>query len=171
MVVADASVLIVLAKTEKLEVLKEVYGQVVIGPIVKREVLEQGKAIAAPGVERIEKAVEDGWIGLVRLTAKEESLMRRIVRTSRLHEGEAESLAMASSRSLMVIVDDKEARAVAATMRLEFLGTAGVLLEALLRGVLTLEELEEAVKDLSRVMWLSPSVVTEILKRARKANA
>ena len=170
MIVADASVLIVLAKTRRLEILRQVYGQVVVGPVVRKEVLEQGKAIGVPGVEWIEKAVEDGWICFVRLTAKEERLIRRIVRTSRLDEGEAESLAVASSRWYMVVVDDKEARALAATMRLKFLGTAGVLLEALLKGFLTLEELEEAVTDLSRVLWLSPAVVSEILKRAREAK-
>ena len=170
MIVVDASVLIVLAKTGRLEILKEVYGQVVVGPVVKREVVEQGKAISAPGVEWIENAVEEGWISLVRLRAEEEKLMRRIVRTSHLDAGEAESLALANSRGLPVIVDDKEARALAAAMRLEFLGTAGVLLEAFLQGVLKLGELEEAVKELSNIMWLSPAVVSEILKRAREAK-
>jgi hypothetical protein len=43
-----------------------------------------------------------------------------------------------------------------------------VLLEALAQGHLTLETLEEAVRDLTRVIWLSPAVVTEVLRRARE---
>lgn len=169
-IVADASVLIALAKMGRLELLRQLYGRVTMGPVVKEEVLDQGKAISAPGVEHIEKGLQEGWIESVRMTAREKRLMRRVLRTTRLDLGEAESLAVAHSRKLMLIVDDREARALAAALNLEFLGTAGALLEAFLKGRLTFEQLEDVVQELSRVMWLSPSVVTEILKRAREAR-
>ncbi len=169
-IVSDASALIALAKMGRLELLRALYGQVIIGTVVKEEVFDQGKAISAPGVEHVEKGLEERWIRLAPLTAREKKLMRRILKTTRLDLGEAESLAVAHSRKLMLIVDDREARALAAAMHLEFLGTAGVLLEAFLKGRLTLEELEDAVQELSGVIWLSPTVVTEILKRAREAG-
>jgi len=170
LIVSDASVLIALAKMQRLQLLQEVYRQVGIGPVVKAEVVDRGKAIAAPGVEQIEKALADGWIEVLRLSAKERQLKQRVLKTTRLDEGEGESLALAHSRKIMVIVDDREVRAVAAAMGLEFIGTAGVLLEAFLTRDLTLEELEEAVEDLSNVIWLSPTVVAEILRRAREAR-
>ena len=170
LIVADASVLIALAKMQRLRLLQELYGQVILGPVVKAEVLDRGKAVAAPGVELVENAVAEGWIQIVRSTPKEKRLAQRILRTTRLDEGESESLAMAHSRKLILIVDDKAARAMAATMNLEFLGTAAVLLAGFLKQCLTLEELEEAVEELSRVIWLSPAVVAEILKRARQAR-
>ena len=58
----------------------------------------------------------------------------------------------------------------AATLGAAYLGTAGVLLEGFLRGRLSFEELEDTVQDLSRVIWLAPTVVAEILKRAREAK-
>lgn len=169
-VVADASVLIALAKMGRLELLHQLYGQVIIGPVVKQEVFDQGQAISAPGVELVEKGLGELWIHVVRLTADEKKLMRRMLKMTRLDVGEAESLAVAHLRRLALIVDDREARALAAAVHLEFLGTAGVLLEGFLKGQLTFGQLEDAVQELSRVIWLSPTVVTEILKKARGAR-
>jgi predicted nucleic acid-binding protein len=47
-----------------------------------------------------------------------------------LGAGEAESIALASSRKLMVILDHKAARSFAEVMRITFLGTAGLLFQA-----------------------------------------
>jgi predicted nucleic acid-binding protein len=168
MVVADASVLIAFAKLRRLELLRLLYGEVLMGAVVKMETLDQGRAVAAPGVEELQRALEEGWLRVVRLSARERRFMQSLLRSTRLDEGEAEALAVAHSREWLVVVDDKEARAVAGAMRLSYLGSAGVLLEALAQGHLTLETLEEAVRDLTRVIWLSPAVVTEVLRRARE---
>lgn len=170
MIVADASVLIALSKMKRLRLLKDLYGDVLMGPVVNAEVVDKGRAISALGVEQVEKAVEDGWIQVVRISTKGKRLEERILAKSQLHAGEIEALALASSRGLRLIVDDKEARAHAETMNLDYVGTAAVLLEAFLEGHLNFEEIEDAVNDLSRTMWISPAVVAEILKRAREAK-
>ena len=169
MIIADASAIIALAKMRRLELLSRVYGEVLIGPTVKVEALDQGRAISALGVEQVEEAIQKGRLQVARLAKKEKQLAQRILKNSRLHEGEAESLAISKSRRLPVILDDKEARAYAELLGVELIGTAGVLLEAFIKGNMTLEQLEEAVEDLSGTIWLSPSVVAEILKRAREA--
>lgn len=170
MIVADASPLIALAKIQRLGLLSDLYGEIVIGPVVKAETIDAGRAVRASGVEQIEAAVEDGRLRVVRLTATERGLMQRLTKRSRLHRGEAESLAIADSRRLLLIVDDKEARSAAAATGVQHVGTAGVLLEAFLRKRLELDGLEAAVLDLSNVVWLSPAVVAEILKRARETK-
>ena len=159
-----------MARMQRLHLLKDVYGEAFLGPAVKTEVVDQGREIGALGVEQVEKALEAGWLRLVRLSAKERRIMQGILMTSRPDEGEAESLALAQSRKLTLVVDDKEGRAMAATLGAAYLGTAGVLLEGFLRGRLSFEELENTVQDLSRVTWLSPTVVAEILSRAREAK-
>ncbi|MBM3791369.1 MAG: hypothetical protein FJW35_13630 [Acidobacteria bacterium] len=169
MIIADASALIALAKMRRMELLKQVYGGVLMGPTVKAEVLDQGRAISAPGVEQAEEAMQKGWLQIARLGEREKPLVQRILTHSGLHEGEAESLALAKSRKVMVILDDREARAYAEALHLEFIGTAGVLLEAFIKRHLTLGQLEEAVEVLSTTIWLSPGVVAEVLKRAREA--
>ena len=170
MVVADASVLIALAKTGRIGLLRELYGEVAVGPRVREEVIEGGREIQAPEVSMIEAAFQGKWMREVAPAASERVLSRRILKGSRLHEGEAEAIALASFRKLMVLLDDKEARIVAQSMAVEFMGTAGILLEAFLRRALDFGGLEDALEDLTQVIWLSPSVVTEILRRARGAR-
>jgi hypothetical protein len=45
-----------------------------------------------------------------------------------------------------------------------------VLLEAYLRQHLTLDGLEDRLTDLTKVLWLSPTVVAAVLKKAREAK-
>ena len=49
-------------------------------------------------------------------------------------------------------------------------GTAGVLLEACLGAYLDLEDLEAVLQDLIQVLWISPTVVAELLRLAREAR-
>ena len=170
MIVADASVLIALAKMRRLELLGRVYGDVLIGPVVKAETVDAGKRISAPGVERIEKAIDDGWLQIARLSPKEKKTAQRIVSKSRLDGGEAESIAIATSRKLIVIIDDREARSFAEAIGVQFCGTAGMLLRAFVKKHLTLDQLDDAVQELSKTIWLAPAVVAEILKTAREAK-
>ena len=170
MIVADASPLILLAKLQCLRLLNDLYSEVLIGPIVKAETIDAGRAIHALGVEQIEAALEDGWLQTVRLTAEERNLMQRLTRRSRLDQGESESIALANVRGLRLIVDDKEARSVAAAAGIEYQGTAGTFLEAYLRQHLNLGELEATLRDLSQILWISPTVVAEVLRLAREAK-
>jgi predicted nucleic acid-binding protein len=170
MISADASVLIALAKMRSLELLHSVYGDVLIGPQVKAETVDAGKKISAPGVERIEKALDDGWLQVARLSPKEKSTAQRIVSKGGLGAGEAESIALASSRKLIVILEDRAARSFAELMGVTFLGTAGMLFHAFVKKCLTLAELEDAVEALSQTIWLAPAVVADVLKKAREAD-
>ena len=169
MIVADASPLIALAKLGRLTLLRDLYGVVLIGSTVEAETVTAGRAVRALGVEQIEAALADGWLQTTRLSAQEDGLMQRFMAYSRLDRGEAESIALANARSLPLIVDDKEARAVAAVGSVAHVGTAGVLLEACLRRRLDLEELETTLRDLTQILWLSPAVVAEVLRLARGA--
>ena len=170
MIVVDASPLIVLAKLQRLGLLNDLYGEVLMGSVVKAETIDAGRAVHALGVEQLEVAMEDGWLQTVRLTVEERDLMQRLTERSRLDQGEAEAIALASVRRLRLIVDDKEARSVAAASGVEHLGTAGTLLEAYLRQYLDLGELEVMLRNLSQILWLSPAVVAEILRLAREAK-
>ena len=100
----------------------------------------------------------------------ERDMVQRLIGRARLGPGESESIAVANARRLRLIIDDKEARNVAAAARVEYLGTAGTLLEAHLRKRLDFEELEATLRDLSHVLWLSPAVVVEVLRLAREAK-
>lgn len=66
-----------------------------------------------------------------------------------------------------IILDDKKARRLAHRPGLEFKGTAAALLEGRLRELLTTEEFLKSLKELGKVMWLSPEVIAELLSRAK----
>jgi predicted nucleic acid-binding protein len=97
MMIADASVLIALAKMRRLDLLRLVYGDALIAPQVKPETVDAGKRISAPGAERIEKALDDGWLQVARLSSKEKNTAHSIVSKGGLGADEAESIALASS--------------------------------------------------------------------------
>ena len=46
----------------------------------------------------------DGWLQTTRLSTQEDGLMQRFMAYSRLHRGEAESIALANARGLPLIV-------------------------------------------------------------------
>ena len=62
MIASDASPLICLAKAEKLYLLRELFGRVVIEEEVKQEAIERGKEKGDPDALVIENAVKEGWI-------------------------------------------------------------------------------------------------------------
>ena len=166
--VLDASVLITLAKIRRVTLLKALYGRALIGPVVKREVVDEGKRMAAPGVQYVEQAFQDGWLGVATVSRSERGLQERLAKTTTLHRGEVEAISIAKTRGLTLVVDDKEARSVANALGIEYLGTAGVLLVACRQKHLTIGEFEDAISDLTCVLWLSPTVVADILKMARE---
>ena len=79
MIIADASVLIALAKMRRLDLLRSVHHGLLIGPQVKAETVDAGKRIFAPGVEHIEKALDDGWLQVARLSSRERSTAHSII--------------------------------------------------------------------------------------------
>ncbi len=168
--VPDASVLITLAKVRRVHLLKQVYGRAIIGPTVKREVIDEGKRVGAPGVQHVEQALQDGWLRTTRASKSAQKRMQRLLRTTHLHKGEIEAISIAQEHDYVLVVDDKEARHVAHAMGITYIGTAGVLLQAFREGHLTLAELEDTIEDLARVLWLSPSVIARILKMAREES-
>ena len=170
MTVADAPPLIALARIHRLDLLQDLYEHVLIGSVVKAETIDAGRAVQAPGVERLEAAVDAGWLRVADPTDAQADLVQRLSQRSRLHEGEIESISLAHARKLPLVADDKEARSIAGIVGVPLVGTAGVLLQAYLQRSFGLDSLEKALRDLGETLWLSPSVVAEILRRARKAK-
>ncbi len=138
-------------------------------PAVRHEVLGPGAEGRNPAAAYIETGLRDGWLVGVQLD-KSEALQATLYATgSRLHRGESECIAVGKVRGIPVILDDKEARVYAGTLAVSYTGTAGVLYEAYRAGELDYRGLEVAVRELASVLWLSPVVVAEILRRAREA--
>lgn len=168
MVAVDSSPLIHLARIRQLDVLNWIWRDALIGLAVHAETVEAGRAIQAPDVRTLEKAITTGWLRVCQLTPAEITAMHDFREQLRLGPGGAESLAVAQARSIRLIVDDKAARNAAGTLGIEHVGTAGVWLEAYIKGGLSAPELENSVRDFATRSRISESVVADILRRARE---
>jgi predicted nucleic acid-binding protein/dienelactone hydrolase len=129
MVVCDSSTLIHLSAIGRLHLLKDLYGTLTIPAAVWREVVEEGSGRS--GVAEVAVARRDGWIEI--LSATNEPLLRSL--KHELDEGEAEVIALAIEKEAnLVILDESEARRIAATFELPKTGAVGVLISARLKG-------------------------------------
>ena len=123
--VCDSSPLIHLAAIGRLYLLREYYNSITIPPAVWREVVDQGGD--REGAKEIRNARDIGWITVT--SPKNSALIKALLKD--LHEGEAESIALAIELSARIIIlDETEARHSAELHGLSVIGIIGILLQA-----------------------------------------
>ena len=121
-VISDTSPLLNLAIIGHLELLRALYGEIVIPQSVYHELVLSGTGM--PGSEDIQTAT---WI--VVKPVKNRSLVTSL--RLQLDEGEAEAIALATELSAdLLLLDERKARVVAAQFGLKFTGLLGFLVEA-----------------------------------------
>ena len=126
-IIVNSTPLIALAKVNMLELLKEMYGQIIIPEAVYREVMEKGDVAA----QRVEAALE--WIDVRKV---DPNLERRMYR-AKLHDGEVEVMLLAQIIGAdAVVIDDGAARKTAEYLELPLTGTLGIMIKAKQRGLL-----------------------------------
>ena len=149
-VTSNTSPLIALAKIRRLPLLQKLYGTIIISPFVKTESVDKGKELGASDALEIEKAIDEGWIVVAELTEKQDKAVQRLIGEMRIGLGEAGALILAKDSKLLVILDDKEARAIAKSWNLEYTGTVMVMYEAYVSGLISYDELIEDFAKLSK---------------------
>ena len=169
-VTVDSSVLIGMVRIGRLELLRKLYGHVVIPGAAHHEVVIEGRRLRKAGVREIEKAMQSGWIRVSTLTTSQSDRAEVYRAGGELGQGETEAIVLARSRKMPLILDDAYARKLADTAGLEFTGTAAVLLEAHLRGLLSKKEFLESLSELGKVMWLSPEVLATLMRLAEETG-
>ena len=169
-VTSNTSPLICLAKIGRLKLLRDLYGTIVISQFVKVESVDKGKELGAYDALEIEKAVKEGWIIIAEPTKEQDETIQRLIGEMRIGLGEAGALSLAKEGKMLVILDDKEARAIAKSWDLEYLGTVMVLYEAFACKLINYDELVEDFAKLAKVMWISTDVTTEIINKTRKVK-
>jgi len=169
-IASNTSPIIALARVRRLDLLRTLYGTVLVPPSVKVECVDKGKAAGAKDVHEIEKAMREGWLTVANLDKAQQANARRLIGSAGIGPGEAEAIVLAKAKGIQVILDDAEARAVAKSLAVERKGTAMVPYEAFARRMITREEMIQLLTDLSRVLWISPAVITEILRRAEEVR-
>jgi predicted nucleic acid-binding protein len=123
---ANSSPLILFAKTGHLELLRGLYGEILVPPAVYHEVVERGAG--RPGAAAIARAE---WI-LVRAATKPAAAEAGL---PSLGAGEVEAIALAAELGVLLIMDDQGGRTLARRRGLTVTGSGGVLLAAKRRGL------------------------------------
>jgi len=168
--VTNASPIIILARIERLRLLKDLHGAILMSPAVRIECVDRGREVGATDVMAMENGIKEGWIQLVNLDKEETREARRLTDEARIGMGEAEALVLAKSRNALAVLDDKEARAIAKGWNLKCTSTLMVLYEAYMKDLISYDALVEDLAKLTRIMWISTDVITEIIKRAREVK-
>jgi len=158
-VVCDSTVLIGLAKIGKLELLKRVFGEILIPNAVFVEVAEKGRG--RPGANEIENA---RWIR--KRTVRDRRTVEMFF--AEMGHGEAEVLALGKEMHAdWFLLDDERGRNTARSAGFHVIGLAGILLLAKQLGLISsvkpfLDELER------KGFRLGAKVRKEILRRANE---
>ncbi|HEY8518865.1 MAG TPA: DUF3368 domain-containing protein [Gammaproteobacteria bacterium] len=122
LIVADASLLIGLAAAGAFDLLRRLYGTLLITRLVKDEVTA---GAGLPGAQELDAAMRSGWIRVAPTPPETWTI-------AGLDAGEASTIALASQHAgtAKVLIDDALGRDRAAALGLEVVGLAGVLLAA-----------------------------------------
>lgn len=154
-----------LAKIGKLDLLKALFGEIIIPMQVHREVVPEEKTADAI---LISKAVESGWMRVSEEKLDEAAILAK---AARVHLGEAEAIVLARKIGADLIVDEREASETVRMFGVTTLGTIAVLLLALSRRLLKFAEFEGSLRALtSSGFWLSADVYDRVLREARSIS-
>jgi predicted nucleic acid-binding protein len=165
-IISNTSPLIALAQIGRLELLKDLYEGVIIPPFVRVECVDKGKVLGAKDAYEIEKRIQEGWISVIALERRWKTQSKSFMRHSQIGQGEAEAIIVAKEKRMPVILDDTEARAVAGSLGIRHMGTVMIPYEAYVREIVSYNDLVRILSNLSKVLWVSPTVIAEILRRA-----
>ena len=157
-VVSDASPLMNMAIIGQLEILAELYGEVVIPQAVYDELVLKGQGM--PGSQQIRSLP---WLTVRQV--RNDSLV--IALRLQLDKGESEAIALAIELGAdLLLIDERKARAVAHQFNLEFTGLLGLLIEAKEKGYITaVEPLLRSLRDKAG-FWISDPLYEYVLRTA-----
>ncbi|MGP8322359.1 MAG: hypothetical protein ACT6FE_08610 [Methanosarcinaceae archaeon] len=161
-VVSNSGPLIHLARIDRLNLLKELFGTVVIPIDVKIEVVDRGKAEGAADAFLIEEEMNAGWIVIGETAASEN--VKEIAEHVGIDTGESAAILLAKRMKCPILLDDLAARRFAAGLGMEVAGSIGVLIRSVRDQKMSKGEALIALEGLARVMWLSIDVYEDARK-------
>lgn len=156
-VVSNSSPLIILYKCGKLELLKQLFGQVLIPTAVHQEVIYNTKdTLQSEAISRCD------FLQVHPISGRQFKFSHRIDR------GEAEAITLAASiQADFLLLDDKRAQKEAVLHHIDFIPTFALLLKAAQKGIISdfeavLAELQQKNIFLSRELSLAAQIFLDL---------
>lgn len=161
--VFDATPLIYLGKINLVEKIRHFPEDKLTTRSVCIEVVEVGKNTGMQEAFLIEKLIKNKIIKLKNPTNKQYiSVLRQ---NPKIHEADADVLALAFELNGVALLDDEEARGMAEAEGIEHHGTVYLLLRMMKMNLLTKKEAFDALNEIIRVGWrCSTELYVEIIK-------
>ena len=158
-IVSDTGPLIAFARVGQLDLLRRLYGQIIVPSAVHAELALGSNR---PGAKALAATLEAGWVAVQ--PATDRNVVSEVAR--HLDRGEAEAIALAEQRSArFLLIDDAKGRRIARQRGVRVVGVAGVLLVAKSQG--ELGTVTPVLDELSRAGYrLSPRLVAGVLAKA-----
>lgn len=142
-VIINATPLIHLGKLGKLNLLTQLYSNIITTREVKNEVLTKNYPEYS-----VLKMAFDNWIMIQ--DANDKTVMDNLILSQQIDFGEASVIALAleQENDVLLLLDDLIARSVAKSLGIEISGTLGIILEALYSKILSADEIKLLFDDL-----------------------
>jgi len=162
-IVSNATPLIYLAKTDKLNLLKAIADQVYIPNAVFQEVVIEGKRIGEKDAYRVEKCINQGWLNIQKVN-------NLLSFDFSVHFGELEVISLAVQEGIKkVLIDDAKARSVADLAGLQPVGTLWVILQAVKNRMMDFDEFLSTLEDIIHSgFYLKDEVYIKVIRKARQ---
>lgn len=157
-VIVNSTPLIILCNIGKLNVLKELYGEIVIPEAVFQEVTVKADSACC-------QLFSADWIRVEQIMDPTDKKMYK----AKLHDGEVEVMILAQGdrRADLLIIDDNAAKKTAKYLGLTVTGTIGVLLKAKQKGIIS--EVRPILWDMKKQgFYISQHIEQMILEQAEE---
>ena len=159
-VVVNTTPLIALSHVGQLNILKKLYGEIIIPEAVYRELSVKEESVC--------KKTVDSSLDWIRVDTIENQMAKTMYRTQ-LHDGEVEVMILAKEIAAdVVIIDDANAKKHAKYLDLPVTGTLGVLIKAKQQGYI--DELKPVLQRMvENGIYISQSLIELCLKQVGEA--
>jgi hypothetical protein len=146
--VSDSTPLIYLARIGRLEILRKVYGRVIIPRAVYEEVVQKGKERGLPDAYIVERTTDD-WLEVLEVDPETEKEYGFVDSNPGLGRGEREAIKLCKQvKASFFIADDREARRAAGILNITTAGTCGTVIQGHRMGFCSNREAKEIIDDL-----------------------
>ncbi|HZQ07278.1 MAG TPA: hypothetical protein VFD70_11930 [Anaerolineae bacterium] len=167
--IVDASSLIVLAKQNVLGLLGQIFQQVYITPQVHAETVIAGTARGYADAGKIEQAIQDGRLRLLKPRVVENRLAKSIEqRTPTLSYSDCLTLACAKLRGLTLVMEEQRGRREAVTLGITYMTLQVLPLHAYLIEKMSFAECDSLLTNIAHVMHTDQAVLTVLRTAAQE---
>ena len=165
--VFNSTPLIYLTKAGLSRVFEGLQGEKLTSPVVKREVVDEGKRKGVPDAVVLDKLFANGVFKVCQ--PSDRKFLARLLETRGLHLADAEVLALAREHAGIAVIDDEVARKTAKVYGVDYVGSPYVLMRAVCEGLISKAKAKQAVNDMVSVGWRcnveSYAKIMEVLDR------